>query len=111
MSDQDNAAARRLFEAVQRFSRSVTAWSGDAIYHDVKPDEQRDPTLISRRAYGRRDEYLVVLAACGLDTCDQVIPQQTIRLPTEAKLLAIKRAVGCETIADYRGDGGVPTWQ
>lgn len=110
MSDQDTAAARRFFEAVSAFADSVTMWSGDAIYHEVTPDEQRDPTLISQRVYGRRDEHLAVMAAAGLDTVDQAIPQMTLAMPSESRLLAMKRSCGFESIAAYRTDEGVPTW-
>lgn len=45
---------------------------------------------------------LAVMAAAGLDTFDQPLPQKRITLPNEGQLLAIKRQTGFESIATLR---------
>ena len=106
--DNDSSAAKRLYAAVRVFSARARNWQV-VIRHDVTPDEQRDPTLISRRVYGRPDEYLVVMASAGIDSVDQEIPQTQLVLPTEPQLYKIKRDTGFESIAEYR-QNGAPTW-
>jgi hypothetical protein len=69
-----------------------------------------DLTLVSQRVYGRRDEFLAVMAAAGLDTVDQPLPQKRIVLPNEGRLIAIKRRAGFESIDDLR-EAGAPTWK
>jgi hypothetical protein len=59
--------------------------------------------------YGRRDEYLAVMAAAGIDNVDQPLKQKRLVLPTESQLYAIKRQTGFESIADLR-EGFGPVW-
>jgi hypothetical protein len=106
--DANTQAARLFFRMVRDFSESARGHE-PALYHEVTPDEQLDLTLASRRIYGRPDEYLAVMAAAGLDTVDQVLPQTRLVLPTADRLRQMKRDSGFESIADYRIDG-VPTW-
>lgn len=108
MTDIDSQAAKNLYREVRLFSERTKVWQV-AIFHDVTPDELYDPTLVSERVYGRRDEYLVVMAAAGIDTVDQPLPQRQIVLPTEAQLYAIKRRAGFESLAEYR-ENDKPTW-
>jgi hypothetical protein len=108
MTDIDSQAAKNLYREVRSFSERTKGWE-TAIFHDVLPDELWDATLVSQRVYGRRDEFLVVMAAAGVDSVDQPLPQRQIVLPTEGQLYAIKRRAGFESLDDYREDGK-PTW-
>lgn len=108
MTDIDSQAAKSLYKLVRSFSERTKPWQV-AIFHSVLPDEQWDATLVSQRVYGRRDEFLVVMAAAGIDTVDQPLPQKQIVLPTEGQLYTLKRRSGFESIPDYREDGK-PTW-
>lgn len=107
--DKDTRAARAFYEAVAAFSKQAKPWDGNAIYHAVLPDEKLDPTLISRRVYGRPDEYLAVLAAADVSTFDEEIPYGTLVLPREGKLTAIKRQTNFESLDEQR-DNGAPVW-
>lgn len=109
MLDQDTRAAKSFYREVRKFAESVKPWDATAIYYETKPDEALDLTLVSQRVYGRRDEYLTVMAAAGLDSIDQPLPQKRIVLPNEGQLIAIKRRVGFESIADLR-ENGTPVW-
>lgn len=109
MIDKDTRAAAAFYRAVRKFSVSAKPWATDAVFYEVKPDEEYDPTLISRRVYGRRDEFLAVMAAAGIDQVDQPIKQKRIVLPSEGGLYQIKRRTGFESIADYR-ENGAPVW-
>lgn len=106
--DSDSQAAKNFYREIRKFSERTNLWDV-AVFHDVMPDEQRDPTLVSRRVYGRPDEYMAVMAAAGVDNIDMPLPLRQIVLPTEAQLYVIKRRAGFESIADYR-DGGKPIW-
>lgn len=106
--DANSQAARTFYRLVRDFAQGVKPWD-EAIYHDVAPDERWDVTLVSRRAYGRRDEYLAVMAAAGLDTVDQPLEQRRLVLPTESRLRQMKITAGFESRARYREDGK-PTW-
>lgn len=109
MLDKDTRAAKSFYREVRKFAESAKPWDTAAIFYETKPDESLDLTLVSQRVYGRRDEFLVVMASAGLDTIDQPLPQKRIVLPNEGQLLAIKRRTGFESIADYR-ENGAPTW-
>ena len=109
MLDQDTRSAKSFYREVRKFAESVKPWDTTAIFYETKPDEMYDLTLVSQRVYGRRDEFLAVMAAAGLDTVDQPLPQKRIVLPNEGQLIAIKRRVGFESIADLR-EAGAPIW-
>ena len=109
MIDQDTRAAKSFYREVRKFAESAKPWDGTAIFYETKPDEALDLTLVSQRVYGRRDEFLAGMAAAGLDTVDQPLPQKRIVLPSEGLLIAIKRRVGFESIADLR-EAGAPIW-
>lgn len=106
--DADSQAAKTFFREVSQFSERVKPWEV-AVFHDVMPDEQYDPTLVSRRVYGRPDEFMTVMAAAGVDHVDMPLPLRRIVLPTEAQLHVLKRRAGFESKAEYR-DGGKPVW-
>lgn len=106
--DSDTQAAKRFWRIVREFSERTRSWHV-AVFYEVKPDEVFDPTLVSQRVYGRRDEFMAVMASAGIDTADQPLPQKQIVLPTEAQLHVLKRRAGFESMADSR-EGGKPTW-
>lgn len=106
--DVNSQAARVFFKLVSNFSKSAKIWD-DAIFYDVLPDELYDITLISRRVYGRPDEYVAVMACLGIDSVDVSFEQKQVAFPSESKLAQFKYKSGFESIAAYRKDG-VPTW-
>lgn len=108
MSDKDPRAARAFFRDILKFAETTKPWETHISY-ETKPDERFDLSLVSQRVYGRRDEYLCIMAAAELDTVDQPLIQKRLVLPTESQLLAIKRRNGFESIAAYRKDNA-PTW-
>ncbi|NCC41972.1 MAG: hypothetical protein EOM21_21710 [Gammaproteobacteria bacterium] len=89
----DNQSAGGFFRAVRRFALTTRPWES-AIWYDTKPDERLDLTLVSERVYGRRSEYLAVMAAAGLSHVDDELTERKLCLPTEAQLAAFKRASG-----------------
>lgn len=107
--DHNSQAARVFYRLVRDFSQSVKPWEL-AIYHDVAPDERWDITLTARKIYGDAGEFLVIMAAAGLDSVDQSLEQQRLVLPTPDQLRAFKRRAGFESRADYRDRDG-PTWR
>ncbi len=87
------AQTAAFVRAVRSFAEKTPAWA-EALRYQTTPDERRDLTLISFRAYGTRAEHVAVFAALGLDTMEQEVPEQLIVLPTANQLLAIKRQTG-----------------
>lgn len=108
MIDKNSTAAKNFYKEVRLFSERTKSWESKISY-ETKPDEAHDLTLVSQRVYGRRDEFLVIMAAAGLDMVDQALPQKRLTLPTEAQLFAIKRRTGFESRADSL-DNFSPTW-
>lgn len=108
MIDKDTTAARDFYREVRKFAETIKPWQ-QHISYETKPDEIYDVTLVSRRVYGRRDEYLAVMAAAGLDMVDQPLTQRRLVLPTEGQLYAIKRRTNFESIPDQREDFS-PIW-
>jgi hypothetical protein len=109
MLDQNNQAARVFWRLVRDFAESKKPWD-EAINYDVRPDEQWDATLVSQRVYGRRSEYMTVLAAAGISSVDEPLDQRRIVLPTESQLRQLKFKAGFESRHDYR-EKGAPTWR
>ena len=109
MIDKDPRAAAAFFREVRRFSERAKPWDTNVIFYDTKPDETYDLSLVSRRVYGRRDEFLAVMACAGLDSFDQPLPQKRIRLPNENELMNIKRRTNFESRATMRDDFS-PIW-
>lgn len=110
MLDKNTAAAAAFWRVVHNFSQNVRAWDIGVIWHEIKPDEVLDPTLISRRVYGRPDEYLAVMAAAAMCNLDTPMLQKKIALPNEAQLLALKRRAGFESMAQLR-ENFAPVWE
>jgi hypothetical protein len=106
--DKNPMAAKDFYKSVRIFSEKTQSWEPHISY-ETKPDEVTDITLVSQRVYGRRDEFLTVMAAAGIDMVDQPLKQQRLTLPTEAQLYATKRRAGFESIDEYR-DGSAPVW-
>lgn len=107
--DMSTQAARVFYKLVRDFALNTKTWDS-AIYHDVMPDERLDPTLIAARIYGRRCEFLTVLAAAGVNSVDQPLKQSRLVLPTEGVLLQMKRRAGFESRPEYIKADGSPTW-
>ena len=109
MIDKDTRAAKSFYREVRNFALNAKPWSTNVIFYDVRPSEKFEPTLISQRVYGRRDEFLAVMAAAGIDQVDQEFKQKQIILPDDTTLYAIKRRAGFESIAQYR-ENYAPVW-
>lgn len=97
---EDTLAAGAFYRAVRDFALKTKPWE-TAIWYETKPDERWDLTLVAQRVYGRRDEYLAVLAAAGLSHIDDELTERKLCLPTEAKLRAIKTATRYESIKPF----------
>lgn len=82
-------SAAQFFRLVRNFSQSQPDWAECVIY-ETKPDEQFDLTLVSQRVYGNRDQYLAVMAAAGIDSMEQELRPQRMKLPTATQLQAMK---------------------
>lgn len=108
--DKDTRAAAAFWREIRRFSERAKPWDTNAIFHEVRPDEVWDPTLIAARVYGDRQEFLAVMAAAGMDTVDTAMKQRQIILPSAAELYRIKRTTGFESQPDLREDFA-PIWQ
>ncbi len=107
--DQDSQAGRDFYQQVLAYSEAAQPWLSDVIYYETTPDEEFDLSLISYRVYGRREEYLTVMAVAGISSIDQPVKQQRYAFPSEERLLSIKRQAGFESIAEMR-DNGAPVW-
>lgn len=108
MNDIQTTAAKSFYREVRLFAERTKPWQ-TAIFYSVLPDEAWDITLVSERVYGRRDEFLTIMAAAGLDMVDQELTQRQLVLPTEAQLYNLKRKTGFESLAEYR-ENYQPTW-
>lgn len=97
----DTQSAGGFFKAVRHFSLTTRPWEA-AIWYETKPDERHDLTLVSRRVYGHRDEYLVIFAASGLSHVDDELTERKLCLPTETQLQDFKRKFVFESIAQRR---------
>ena len=107
--DYDPRAAASFYREVRKFVLTAKPWASGIREYHTKPDEIYDLSLVSRRVYGRRDEYLAVMAAAGIDSFDQPLTQRTIYLPTEAVLTKLKRKTGFESRAEFR-EKDAPIW-
>lgn len=106
--DQNSQAARVFWRMVRDFSLAIKPWE-TAIYYDINPDEIWDATLVSERVYGRRDEFMTVMAVAGIDSADEPLEQKQLILPNETQLRKLKQLAGFESRSEYREDGK-PTW-
>ena len=109
MIDADTRAAAAFYREVRRFAERAKPWDTNVIFYVTKPDEAYDLSLVSRRVYGRRDEYLAVQAAAGLDSFDQPLPQKRLSLPNEHELTNIKRKTNFESRSALR-QNFAPVW-
>ncbi len=107
--DKNSQAAAAFYRAVRDFAQKAKTWDTNVIFYETKPDEQYDLSLVSRRVYGTREEFLAVMAAAGLDSFDEPLPQTKLRLPNALALMQIKRNTGFESRGEYR-DEGSPVW-
>lgn len=101
--DNDTRAAKDFFREVRQFAERAQVWDAGTVWYETMPDERFDLSLVSARVYGRRDEFLAVMAAAGLDGFDQPLTERVIVLPNDLRLAQIKRATGFESIAALRG--------
>jgi hypothetical protein len=99
--DAQSTAAARFYREVRDFAVKTPVW-GEALRYHTKPDERCDITLASRRVYGRRDEFMVIAAAAGLDSVEQPMPEQLLVLPTEQQLRALKTRAGFRNLDSQR---------
>lgn len=85
--------------AIRQFSdlQARRGLSGQFIRHQIMADEVYDPTLVSQRVYGNRNEAQAILAAAGLSFVWEPLPMVEIILPRPAQLLQIKRLTGMVT--------------
>lgn len=86
-------SAAAFFRAVRRFALNTMPWE-IAIWYETKPDERWDLTLVSERVYGRRDEYLTIMAAAGLSHVDDELTERKLCLPSVEQLHKIKQSTG-----------------
>lgn len=100
--DNDTRSAKDFYREIRKFAERAQPWHPGVIWYETKPDERLDLSLVSARVYGRRDEYLAVLAAAGLDGFDQPLTERMIALPSEFRLTQIKRAASFESIPALR---------
>lgn len=108
--EQDTRAAAAFWREVRKFSENAKPWTPDAIFYQVKPDEAYDFTLVSKRVYGKRSEFLAVMAAASVDSVDCELKQKTLVLPSLVRLNYIKRLTGFESDPELRYQFS-PTWK
>jgi hypothetical protein len=106
--DIQSPAAKSFYKAIRDFALRTRTYE-PAIRYFTKPDERRDLSLVSQRVYGRRDEFVAVMAAAGLDSLEEPLPERLLTLPDEATLRDIKRRTGFESRAAYREEFK-PVW-
>lgn len=87
--ETNTSAIASFYKLVRSFALNTAVWD-TAIRYQTKPDERYDLTLVSRRVYGRVDEFVTVMASAGLDSVEQMLPEQLLILPTEAQLTDMK---------------------
>jgi len=97
----DPVATAAFVRAVRKFAVQTPEWA-DATRYYTLPDERTDITLIAQRVYGDRSQFVVIFAAAGLDTFEQIIPEQRIVLPTFGQLQLLKQQTGYLTDDEAR---------
>lgn len=102
MIDVQSTSAARFYREVRDFAVTTPVW-GEAIRYFTKPDERCDITLAASRVYGRREEFMAIMAAAGLDSVEQPMPEQMLVLPTEQQLRALKNRAGFRNLDSQRG--------
>ena len=86
-------ARNRLYRLVRDFAIQTPSW-GQATRYQTMPDERFDLTTVAKRVYGSRDEFLVIQAAAGLDSCELELTERMLVLPTSGQLAAMKKQAG-----------------
>lgn len=86
-------SAAELVRRVIDFAQRQPEWA-ECVVYETRRDERWDLTLVSQRVYGNRSEFLVVMAAAGLDSVEQELTERTIVLPTARQLAAMKTRAG-----------------
>lgn len=99
--EKNSASVAAFARDVRNFALRTKPWQ-TAIRYQTKPDERRDLTLVSMRCYGRRDEFMAVRAAAGLESIEDELTEQLLVLPTEAQLTEIKARSGFVNRAGQR---------
>jgi hypothetical protein len=87
--EQNTAAVAIFYKLVRQYALTTLPWQVVNSYQ-TKPDERWDLTLASRRVFGRSDEFLTIMAAAGLDSVEQYMPEQFLILPDEPTLASFK---------------------
>ena len=102
MSIEVNTSAVAIFyQLVRQYALTTPAWAVTQSYQ-TKPDERWDMTLASRRVYGIPDEFLTIMAAAGLDSVEQEMPEQLLILPDAATLQSFKTQAKFVNLSDQR---------
>lgn len=70
------------------------AMTNQMIRWEVMADEQKDPTLLSLRAYGSREHADVVMVACGVNGIFEPLPLIDIVLPKLTAIRQLRRQYG-----------------
>jgi len=86
-------AAAELYRRIREFSQTQPDWA-ECILYETKPDEAYNLPLVSFRVYGRRTEFVPIMAAAGLDSPEQRLKSRTLKLPTDRQLAIIKGLAG-----------------
>ncbi len=96
-------AAAELTRLVVNFAKETPEWA-ERITYETRPDERWDITLVSQRVYGNREEFLTIMAAAGLDSCEAMMTERTLVLPTARQLAILKARAGFASDAASRDD-------
>lgn len=99
--ERNTASIAVFYRLVRDFAVKTPVW-GQALRYQTLPDERNDLTLISQRVYGRRDEFMAVMAAAGLNSVEDTLPEQLLVLPTEAQLRDMKATAGFVNLSKDR---------
>jgi hypothetical protein len=94
-------AAGNFYRMVRDFAQRQKPWAECILYRTL-PDEKLDITLAARRVYGTPDEFLTIMAAAGMDSVEQEMPEQDLILPTARQLLELKALAGIATLSSER---------
>lgn len=81
-----------MLAAIRRFALRTSPTS-EAIRYTTLPDERHDISLAAYRIYGDRSLFMVVLAAAGLDSVEQVMLEQDLVLPTLSQLADLRNGL------------------
>ncbi len=83
----------RLYAQIKAFA-SQAQFAQESMTYFTLPDERFDVSLAAFRVYGDRGLYMVIAAAAGLDSVEQEMPEQKLRLPSLAQLAAMQAEMG-----------------